>query len=74
MTAHNPSSRKSKPPVESYGTYRPGRAACECQFDHWCDRIGRMHDGMFMCGECWRRVGHRKATFGGIDPLAETER
>ena len=70
--------------IESYGKYRPGRSDCECQFDHrdsprlldreygYCGRIGRMHDGMFMCGECWRRVGHRRATFDGRDPVAVT--
>jgi len=65
--------------IESYGTYRPGRADCECQFRHntprgQCWRIGRMHNGMFMCGECWRRVGHRKASFDGRDPFMETVR
>jgi len=73
---------RSNQGIESYGTYRPGRSDCECQYSPhtrngaptpkgWCSRIAGMHNGMFLCGNCWNSKLHRVTTFGGKDPFEE---
>lgn len=53
------------------GGTRPGRSRCECQHDHGdrldCPRMGSMHDGVFMCGPCWRGRKHRTATLEAFE-------